>query len=502
MAETSPLRVFISYSHKDQRLLDGLRDHLAQLQREQLVQHWSDRKIQAGDDWAGQIDQNLEAANIILLLVSASFLNSNYCSDIEVRRAMDRHQKGEARLIPIILKPSDWTHTEFARLQALPDGGRPITKWSNRDEAYLSVVQGIREVAADVAASIAAEPAGQAPEKAPPLELPQGPVRQDSPFYLHPPQEQSCFEEIAKPGALIRLKSPQGFGKSSLMARIVAHACSCGARTASLDLLSVNQANFDNPTRFLQWFCAATGKQLGVRVATQEYWDDIFGANDNASDYVETYLLQPQPSPLVLAIDNFDRVFAHAAIETDFCGLLRSWHEQSRSKPLWERFRLIIAHSQEPYLQKDINQSPFNVGLPVELGELSKEQVRHLAASHALDLSDGGLEQLAELVGGHPLLVRKALYALAQGLPLAEFMRTASTEAGIYSDHLPGLLKAVQDANLSEALTTVMTADTPVMLRSEQAFKLDSLGLVVPINNQVKPRCLLYRQYFLDRLRS
>ena len=106
-------------------------------------------------------------------------------------------------------------------------------------------------------------------------------------------------------------------------------------------------------------------------------------------------MLKPDATPLVLAIDNFDRIFAHPAIETDYCGLLRSWHERARSNPLWERFRLVLSHSQESYLQKDINQSPFNVGLPVELGELPPVEVARLVALHGLNLSEAELGQLA-----------------------------------------------------------------------------------------------------------
>ena len=328
-------------------------------------------------------------------------------------------------------------------------------------------------------------------------------MRHDSPFYIHPADEARCFAELEKPGALIRIKSPKGFGKSSLSARLLAYSGSKGYRSVALNLEGTDQKFFENTDRFMQWFCAAVGKGLGLRVRTEEYWDDIFGANDNSTDYFETYLLKPNPTPLVLAIDNFDRVFAHAAIETDFCGLLRSWHERARSNSLWEAFRLVLSHSQESYLQKDINQSPFNVGLPVELGELHAAEVAQLAVLHGLRLSETELEQLRLLVGGHPYLVRKGLYELAQGLPFNSFLREAPTEAGVYGDHLRGILKAVEDhPELADALRQVVNSDTPVKLRSELAFKLESLGVLVPEGNLERPRCSLYTTYLADRLAS
>jgi hypothetical protein len=520
MSAGSPLSLFISYSHKDESLRQALGDHLATLQREGVISVWHDRKITAGEEWAGAIDTNLERADIVLCLVSAGFLASPYCSDIELKRALERHAAGEACVIPVILKPADWTGSPLGTLQALPANAKPVTNWSNRDEAFLSIARGIREVAGQLAARPRPGPAAApAPAPSPPsavgpasvpasaavagaaLEIPEGPVRHDSAFYIHPADEGRCFAELDKPGALIRIKSPKGFGKSSLAARLLAYASSKGYRTVALNLEGTDQKFFADPELFMQWFCASVGKELGLRVRKEEYWDDIFGANDNSSDYFEKYLLKPDETPLVLAIDNFDRIFAHAAIETDFCGLLRSWHERARSNPLWERFRLVLSHSQESYLQRDINQSPFNVGLPVELGELPAEQVRHLVSLHGLPLGETELGQLLELVGGHPYLVRKALYELANGLAFATFLREAPTEAGVYGDHLRGILKAVEDhPELGEALRQVVNSSEPVKLRSEQAFKLESLGVLVPEGNQVRPRCRLYATYLADRL--
>ncbi len=334
------------------------------------------------------------------------------------------------------------------------------------------------------------------------LESPEGQVGIDSAFYVASSFEDRCCEEIQKPGSLVRIKSPRNMGKSSLMLRVLDRAAKLGYRTVAIDLEQTNQKFFNDLDKFMQWFCATVGKPLGVKVKVEEYWDDIFGANDNSTDYFEKYLLNVDDRPLVLAIDNFDRVFKYADIETDFCGLLRGWHERSRSNKLWGNLRLIIVHSQEPYLQKDINQSPFNVGLPIELNEFTAAQVKDLIGRHGLTWSDRDVEQFGQLIGGHPYLVRSALYHLAAGdLTLEEFLRTAPTEAGIYYNHLLGHLKALEDhPDLAAAIQKVVASEQPVSLRSAEAFKLDSMGLVVRVDNNVAPRCLLYKLYFRDRL--
>jgi hypothetical protein len=526
---STPLDVFISYSHRDEKLRETLGLHLASLQRQGVIKSWHDRKISAGTEWKQAIDENLNSAEIILLLISENFIASDYCYDLEMERAIARHDAGEARVIPIILKPVDWSGAPFGKLQALPKNAKPVTTWSNRGEAFLNIAEGIRQAAMEMATvltdkqpTVLPEPqqsakATEMPTQSEPLkptvtpdkiqqeislESPEGQVSIDSRFYITSPYEERCYEEIQRPGSLIRIKSPHNMGKSSLMAKVLAQASQLGYRAVTIDLEQTNQKFFDDLDKFMQWFCASVGKPLGVRVKIEEYWDDIFGANDNSTDYFEKYLLEGDDRPLVLAIDNFDRIFKYADIETDLCGLLRGWHESSKIKKLWQKLRLIIVHSQESYAQRDINQSPFNVGLPIELGEFTPEQVQELVARHGLTWTEGELEQFMGLIGGHPYMVRSALYHIAAGyLSLAEFLRTAPTEAGIYSDYLRGHLKTLEDyPELGAAMKLVITSEAPVRLRSEESFKLDSMGLVVRVDNNVKPRCDLYRQYFCDRL--
>lgn len=138
------IKIFISYSHKDDDLRAELVTHLSNLRRQGKIAAWHDRAIEAGEEWETQIKSNLESAQIILLLISPPFMASNYCYDIEMERAIARHNEGTARMIPIILRPCDWKDSPFSKLQILPKDALPVTKWSDRDSAFLDVVQGIR----------------------------------------------------------------------------------------------------------------------------------------------------------------------------------------------------------------------------------------------------------------------------------------------------------------------------------------------------------------------
>lgn len=138
-----PVRIFISYSHKDRAAHERLVSHLAPLRRANRIAPWTDREILPGTDWSTAIDDHLATAQIILLLVSASFVASDYCFEKEMRFAMTQHEAGAARVIPIIIRPVDFSGTPFARLQALPRDARPVSQWTNKDEGWVDVVKGI-----------------------------------------------------------------------------------------------------------------------------------------------------------------------------------------------------------------------------------------------------------------------------------------------------------------------------------------------------------------------
>lgn len=147
---TNAVKVAVSYSHRDEKLRQQLETHLSMLQRQGFIKVWHDRLIEAGAEWREQIDDHFESADLILLLVSPDFLDSDYCYEVELERALERHEAGTVVVIPIILRPVDWYDAPFSKLQALPRDGKPIVRWSNRDEAFKSVVAGIKRVVREI----------------------------------------------------------------------------------------------------------------------------------------------------------------------------------------------------------------------------------------------------------------------------------------------------------------------------------------------------------------
>lgn len=511
-----PVDVFFSYSHRDERLRDKLALHLALLQRQGVITSWHDRNISAGSEWAQAIDEQLNSAKIILLLISDHFLASDYCYDIEMQRAIARHEAGEAVVIPIILKPVDWRGAPFGKLQALPKDGKPVTKWSNRDEAFLNIAQGIREAAQ----ALEVTPPNQTP--AAPPEAPTatssplpttnqtdweelgGQVPLDSPFYVErPPIENRCFEAIAKPGALIRVKAPRQMGKSSLTIRILDYAEKQGYRVTWLCLPSAGEQNLSSLDNFLKWLCERVTRKLRLPSKVEEYWQGMAGSSDKCTDYFEIYLLEEFDCPLALCLDEVDELFKHPAIASDVLGLLRSWHEESKINPIWRNLRLVITHSEEVYIPLNINQSPFNVGVPVDLPPLSPDQVADLVSRHGLTWPAEELATFTAMVGGQPYLTRVGLQYIARGeVTLAQFLAVAPTQAWEFGSHLGRHLGNLEERHLVDAMKQVIASDQPVRLPIGDASKLDNMGLVRFQGNDVVPLCELYRQYFNAVLRG
>ena len=144
------LPIFLSYSNADDEYRDELEKHLSALIRQNLISAWHDRKLFGGENWANRIEEELKSTKLFLFLVSADFLASDYCMNLELPYAINRHSESTANIVPIITRPSDWEETSLGQFQALPDRVRPVTVWSNRDEAWTAVAKGIRRLIREV----------------------------------------------------------------------------------------------------------------------------------------------------------------------------------------------------------------------------------------------------------------------------------------------------------------------------------------------------------------
>lgn len=506
-------RVFISYRSQppDNELAE---EFYQALQAEGHEVFMAAESIRLGDNWSQRIDRELEQCDYFLLLLSPKSATSEMVTE-EVRRAKelrDTRDSGKPGILPIrvdfpLSSPLNYDLRGYLnRIQQ--------REWKSAEDTA-QILQEILAILGDrnapfqepAASENTTEPLTEQPNAPPspvaPPELPGGQVDLASLYYLErPPIEKNCYETVLKPGALIRIKAPRQMGKTSLMSRILRHAEESEYLTVPLSFQLADAAIFSDLDKFLRWFCASVGRRLRLPNKLNDYWDEIFGSKDNCTAYLEEYLLPEISKPLVLGLDEVDMVFEHPNIAADFMGLLRAWHESAKTNALWKKLRLVVVHSTEVYIPMNINQSPFNVGLPIELSEFLPEQVLDLAHRHGLNWDEQAVTRLMKMVGGHPYLVRVALYQVArEETTLDKLLTVAPTEAGPYGDHLRRhWWNLEQRVEMAEAAKRVVASAGPVRLEPIQAFQLHSMGIVHLQGNEVIPRCDLYRRYFSDRL--
>lgn len=247
------LKVFVSYSHKDENLRAELDTHLAPLVREGLLSIWHDRKICPGESWEEAISESVESADILVALVSPDFIASDYCYGVELQTAIRRHHTREAVLVPVVIRPVDWTHTPISGIQALPKNAIPITTWDNRDEAWLSVVEGIRSTSVELLARHE-EPPSSLPSGAIPIQPLLGSVIERLEVLLASETQKvpgipSGFRDLDaltngfEPGEVIVVSSSPKIDRLGVVLKLATHAA-CKLRLPSLLICASHEEEY------------------------------------------------------------------------------------------------------------------------------------------------------------------------------------------------------------------------------------------------------------------
>ena len=312
------------------------------------------------------------------------------------------------------------------------------------------------------------------------------------------------LEAVLQPGALIRIKAPSKMGKTRLLNKFLAFAQQQEYQIVHINFLQIEASKFTSLNLFLRWFCTAISDALNLEIDLDQYWDEDRGSKQSCTKFLER-ILEDSPQPLVIGLDEVDRLLNYPDISQDFFYLLRYWHEEANNDELWEKLRLIVVYSTEDFGSLDINQSPFNVGVPIDLKPFDRQQIEELAQLYQLDLSNSEIEQLSALLGGHPYLVDLIMSHLIShpNIYLATLLDNAATDIGIYSSFLREYLIDLRaNKKLSQVFLEVVNSQIPIEIDTLLAYPLYRMGLIKysKSSNDVIPFCELYRLYFRERL--
>lgn len=505
-------RIFLSYKRVEPDESVARRLYLELSQSHDV---FFDQAIPIGKDWVRSIEENLEQADFLILLISAASVDSHMLwREIEHARSLAKSRGGKPAILPVRMGYSGalpyplgayLDRIQYAYWEGYDDTPRLIEDLLNAISSGEVEVTGRMQLAE--AAQLYSR---ESPLSLPPpnsvrplrLEAPGAPVDPQSAFYVARAADSIALDAINRVGTTIIIKGPRRMGKSSLLIRIVEAAERANKRVAFLDFQLMEHKVLQNPELFFRVFCQLITESLDLEDQTERFWDSHLSRAQCCTRYLSKYVLVKLSQPLVLAMDEVD-LLLNSDFRRDFFAMLRVWHN-SRAHPgrkEWKNVDLVLAASSEPYQFIDsLKESPFNVGQVLQLGDFTREQVIDLNQRHGSPLHPSELRQLIDLVGGHPYLVRKALYLLASGeLTFYELFSQSINDNGPFDDHLRlQLWKLHGDKELARGLLEVISQHT---CSDERVFfRLHGEGLVRRDGRTVLPSCRLYGDYFKERL--
>ena len=464
-------RVFISYKRSlspDEEIALQLYQTLGQ---DSSV--FIDQQLLVGARWAEQIEAEIRKADVLVVLLSAqSVMSEMVLQEIELAHKVAEDNGGKPRILPVrlayrepfqhplsvYLNPINWalwdseadTPGLMAELEQAIAGG--VLSIDERRKAEIVQIAPKPKLPQPLPV---AQPVSR-------LELPEGTMDSASDFYIERDCDRIALSVIQQQGVTMTIKGPRQMGKSSLLNRIMEAAHAADKQIAFLDFQLFDRAALQDADEFYQQFCFWLTDELDMDDAVEAYWKKNLGNPQRCTRYVGRHILKNLEQPLVLAMDEVERIF-DTPFRNDFFSMLRSWHNQRATKKIGKQLDLTFVTSTEPYqLIADLNQSPFNVGENLRLQDFDAAQVHQLNQLHGLPLTAIDEQRLMQLVNGHPYLVRKALYLVAcDRMTAKELFTSARDENGPFGDHLKyHLFRMYDNKSLVKAFLKILKDQT------------------------------------------
>jgi len=464
-----------------------------------------------GEDWLGKIKSELKDCDYFLLLLSENSLKSEMVSE-EVR-TIKEIQNGSSfpAILPVRVNLSFDANINYDLLKQIDKIQQLV--WSNEGDTERIVNQISKVISEDKALSIATEPLVLKDTDIPVpnapliLEHPTGMVPLDSRNYIVRSDDERCYTTLTNTYSLIRIKAPRQYGKTSLLARLIVKAKEQDYHVVTFNFQELDTALLNNLEELLEFVWQMVAYELDIEPKLNNPLINRLTPMAKATQYMQS-ILKSIDKPLVLAIDEADKLFEFTNVSDEFFGLIRAWHEKSKQEQeqeeVWKKLKILLSHSTEPLLGiTNINQSPFhNVGLGIELKPFTREEVNDLARRHNVFLKDEESEEFMNFIGGHPFLSRKILFTMVdEKRSFKEIVSSAYEEKSIFSDHMRRYLWILKD---NESLIGLIKA----ILRGERCkddsscYILEATGLIRDTLNKPKFACELYREFFKKNVLS
>jgi hypothetical protein len=508
-------RVFISYKRHaktDAALAKRIYMQIQQAGYDVFI----DRTIKVGQEWARTIEQQIEASDFVIVLLSEASVQSEMLVK-EIAHAYWHHLRtSRARLLPIRVNyNAALPYPLSTYLDALQyTEWRPRTKESTRlmisqlleaigfGDSLPSSQPGTLSANRQIASKSSPAPYAD-PRFIASLAVPGGALRPRDSLYVEREADRILRRELSKTrGTTTTIRAPRQTGKSSLLIRGIDQAEKQGSKVLFVDLQAIDNAYLQESDTFLRYFANFVFDGLGLDIGMVErVWKKSIAASNKITELMEDRVLSQIHSKIILAIDEADRIL-QTPINNVFFGLLRSWHNSRAMNELWDKLDILMVISTEPSLIiSDFAQSPFNVASKIELEDFDENQVRELNAGYRSPLPADQISELVDLLNGHPYLTSKALYLLVtEEMSWDQLKHVASTDRSPFSDHLRRQWWMLRDDQaLVDALKNIIDHGR---CSDDRAFhRLSRAGLITGEDDSTCVfRCKLYEAYFRSRV--
>lgn len=519
---TEPLRFFICYKRNadpDQELANYLHNFLTDRGYDAFI----DNTLRTGASWLDEMDQRIKTSDFFIVLLSEASADSEMVQ-AEVRRAYQyRKQQGFPQTLPVriayegllpysidaFLDPlqyvvwqekADTEHVAHDILAAIEDrlpAKKPIQPKPLGDKVIDTDGRIVTQTLPIPRPLAEFDPRLILGE----LEEPGGAVKLGDKFYIERVADARLQREIVRAGTTTTIRAARQTGKSSLLMRGIHYAAHKDVKIVYLDMQQVDEQHLKTPDIFLRHLAEFIVYKLRLDLQeVEKLWQGPLGSQDKLTFLLEDYVLSRIEAPIVLAMDEVDRLLK-TELHNDFFGLLRSWHNNRARDDRWNKLNIVMVISTEPYLLiADVKQSPFNVGLRLYLEDFDEVQVGDLNQRHGSPVQEENLHHLKELLGGHPYLTRKALYVLVtEDLSWIDLERIATEDHGPFGDHLRRYHWLLRDEpDLKKALKEIIRSGH--CIDEQLFFRLLRAGLAKGSGDRCACRCGLYERYFEGKL--
>ena len=516
------VRVFICYKRgvtRDQLLAD----HLVKVLASRGHTVFMDYTLRVGEIWLEEIDRQIQQSDFLVVLLSRESADSEMVQ-AEIRRAYEyRKAQGRPHTLPVrVAYPGRLPYS----IDAFVDPLQYVVWQSDADSQHvgdeiLAAVEGrLPErrpfVPPSVGPTMILAEDGQVvtdeellqsplpqfdPRWLEMLEAPGGAVKLRDRFYIERDADRRLKKLMVMPGTTTTIRAPRQTGKTSLLVRGLHHARESGENIVNIDVELIDRGYLRSLDGLLRYLAELITSALRLNATeVDESWRGSLGPKYKLTNLLSNYILPQIQAPVVLAIDEVDRLLTFPS-HRDFFALLRVWHNKRALDDIWNKLNIVLAISTEPYLLiPDSIGSPFNVGEFIYLEDFVEDSVRLLNMRHGSPIADSKFPRMMQLLGGHPYLTRRALYVLVkQRLAWTELAYMAASEQGPFSDHLRYYQWILRDQrDLKKGLKEIVQS---ARCSNESAFsRLLQAGLVKGTYENCTCRCGLYEVYFKERM--